>query len=31
MSWLGRVTASLTAKGIYENTPQLIEFVGNLI
>lgn len=31
MSWLGRVTASMTAKGIYENMPELIEFVGNLI
>ena len=31
MSWLGKVTASLTAKGVYENMPELIEFVGNLI
>lgn len=31
MSWLGRVTASMTAKGVYENMPELIEFVGNLI
>lgn len=31
MNWLGRVTASMTAKGVYENTPQLFEFVGNLI
>ena len=31
MSWFGRVTASMTAKGVYENMPELIEFVGNLI
>ena len=31
MSWLGRVSASMTAKGVYENMPELIEFVGNLI
>lgn len=31
LSWLGRVTASMTAKGVYENMPELIEFVGNLI
>lgn len=31
MSWLGRVTASMTAKGVYENMPELIEFIGNLI
>jgi hypothetical protein len=31
MNWLGRVTASMTAKGVYENMPELIEFIGNLI
>lgn len=31
MSWLGKVTASMTAKGVYEKMPELIEFVGNLI
>ncbi len=31
MSWLGRVTASMTAKGLYENIPELVEFAGNLI
>ncbi|WP_298902213.1 hypothetical protein [uncultured Psychroserpens sp.] len=30
-SWLGRVTASMTAKGLYENIPELVEFVGNLM
>ncbi|MDX1349665.1 MAG: hypothetical protein R3279_05430 [Putridiphycobacter sp.] len=31
MAWLGKVTASLTAKGIYEKGPELIEFVGTLM
>ncbi len=31
MGWLGKVTASLAAKGIYENIPTVVEFVGNLI
>jgi len=31
MSWLGKVTASLTAKGIYDNIPKVIEFVKDLI
>lgn len=30
MSWLGKITASLAARGIYDNIPQLIEFVGKL-
>lgn len=31
MGWLGKVTASLTARGIYESIPSVIEYVGNLI
>jgi hypothetical protein len=31
MNWLGKVIASMTAKGAYENLLELIEFVGNLI
>lgn len=31
MAWLGKVTASLTAKGIYEKGPELIQFVGTLM
>lgn len=31
MSWLGRVTASMTAKGIYENIPELVTFIGTII
>lgn len=31
MSWLGKVTASLTAKGIYDNIPKVIDFVKDLI
>lgn len=30
-AWLGKVTASLAAKGIYEHIPELTQFVGNLI
>lgn len=31
MGWLGKVTASMTARGIYDNIPKLVEFVGELI
>ncbi|QED38993.1 hypothetical protein FK178_15270 [Antarcticibacterium arcticum] len=31
MSWLGKVTASITAKGIYENIPALVDLVGTII
>lgn len=31
MGWLGKVTASLTARGIYESIPTVVEYVGNLI
>lgn len=31
MAWVGKVSASLTAKGIYEKTPELIEYVGSFI
>lgn len=31
MSWLGRVTASMTARGAYDHIPELIEYVGSLI
>lgn len=31
MGWIGKVTASMAAKGLYDNIPQLVEFVGNLI
>lgn len=31
MGWIGKVTASMAAKGLYENIPQLVEFVGNLM
>jgi hypothetical protein len=31
MDWLGKVTASMTARGIYDNIPKLVEFVGALI
>lgn len=30
-AWLGKVTASLAAKGIYEHIPELTIFIGNLI
>jgi len=30
MSWLGKVAASLASRGIYDNIPQLIEFIGTL-
>lgn len=30
MSWLGKVTASLASRGIYDSIPQLIEFIGTL-
>ena len=31
MGWLGKVTASLAARGIYDNIPKIVEFVGTLI
>jgi hypothetical protein len=31
MTWLGKVTASMTARGTYDSIPQLIEYVGNII
>lgn len=31
MNWLGRVTSSLAAKGLYENIPKITDFVSNLI
>lgn len=31
MGWLGKVTASLTARGIYDSIPTVVEYVGNLI
>ncbi len=31
MGWLGKVTASLAARGIYENIPELTEFIGGLV
>lgn len=31
MGWLGKVTASLAARGIYDNIPTVIEYIGNLI
>lgn len=31
MGWLGKVTASLAAKGIYENIPAITEFIAKLI
>lgn len=31
MSWLGKVTASLAAKGLHENLPNLTEFIGQLL
>ncbi len=31
MGWLGKVTASLTARGIYDAIPELVENVGDLI
>ncbi len=30
MGWLGKVTTSLTARGLYDNVPQLVEYVQNL-
>lgn len=31
MGWLGKVTASMTARGIYDSIPKLVETVGELI
>ena len=31
MSWLGRVTASMIAKGFYENVPELVTFIATII
>ncbi len=31
MDWLGKVTTSMTARGIYDNIPKLVEFVRELI
>lgn len=31
MGWLVKVTASLTARGIYDSIPTVVEYVGNLI
>lgn len=31
LGWLGKVSASVSAKGLYENIPQITEFVQNLI
>lgn len=31
MGWLGKVTSSLAARGIYESIPTVVEYVGNLI
>lgn len=31
MAWLGRVTASLASRGIYEKIPNLVEFVDTII
>ncbi|WP_431126195.1 hypothetical protein [Flagellimonas flava] len=30
MNWLGRVTASMAGRGIYENIPQLVEYIGTI-
>jgi hypothetical protein len=30
MSWLGKITASLASRGIYDTIPKLIEFIGTL-
>lgn len=31
MGWLGKVSASLTARGLYDKAPELIEYVGTLM
>lgn len=31
MSWLGKVTASMAARGLYDTIPKLIEYVGSLM
>jgi molybdopterin converting factor small subunit len=31
MGWLGKVTASMTSRGIYDSIPKLVEYVGNII
>lgn len=31
MSWLGKVSSSIAARGIYDGAPKLIEYVGDLI
>ncbi len=31
MNWLSKVSASLAARGIYDGTPHLVEFIGNMI
>jgi hypothetical protein len=31
LGWLGKVSASVTAKGLYEHIPQITEFIKNLI
>lgn len=30
MNWLGRVTASMAGRGIYESIPELVEFIGTI-
>lgn len=31
LAWISKVTASLTARGVYESIPKVVEYVGNLI
>ncbi|MCR9172894.1 MAG: hypothetical protein NXI10_10395 [bacterium] len=31
MGWLGKVTASLTARGIYDSIPEVVQYIGDLI
>ena len=31
MGWLGKVTETMVTRGIYDNIPTIIEYVGNLI
>ncbi|GMN08625.1 hypothetical protein MTsPCn5_40150 [Croceitalea sp. MTPC5] len=30
MNWLGRVTASMAGRGIYESIPELVQFIGTI-
>jgi len=31
MGWLGKVTTTMATRGLYDNIPRIIEFIGNII